>query len=38
MASAVASLCFMNGKGDVLIQRIYKDDVQYVARHASLML
>lgn len=28
MASAIAALYFVNGKGDVLIQRIYKDDVQ----------
>lgn len=28
MASAIAALYFVNAKGDVLIQRIYKDDVR----------
>ena len=30
MASNIGALYFISGRGDVLIQRLYRDDIEYV--------
>ena len=37
MASACSALYFLNLKGDILIQRTYRDDVEYALQHSAAL-
>ena len=37
MAGCCSALYFLNLKGDVLIQRTYRDDVEYVLPYADIL-
>lgn len=32
MASNIGAIYFISGRGDVLIQRLYRDDIEYVVQ------